>query len=79
MDFVDLLQWPAMAVTVSGAWFVGSTHKRRRLVGFLLYIVSNALWIAWGIHAKAYALISLQIFLAGMNVRGISKIESAMS
>ena len=30
MDWLDLVQWPAMAVTVGAAWLVASTHKRRR-------------------------------------------------
>ena len=70
---LDLLQWPAMAITVLGAWYVGSTHERRRLAGFWLYLLSNVLWVAWGLGASAWALVLLQFFLAAMNIRGAKK------
>ncbi len=70
MEPLDLIQWPAMAVTVAAAWCVASRSRRRRSVGFWLFLLSNALWIAWGAHARAYALIALQCCLAVMNVRG---------
>ena len=73
MDLLDLVQWPAMAVTVVAAWFVASRSARRRLWGFWLFLVSNALWIAWGWGAHAWALVLLQFCLAAMNVRGMSR------
>ncbi len=75
MDWLGLLQWPAMAVTVAAGWLVASKHHRRRLVGFALFLVSNALWIAWGWHDGAWALLALQGFLAVTNVRGLFKNE----
>lgn len=72
---LDAVQWPAMAVTVWAAWFVGSPDKRRRKVGFWLFLASNALWIVWGVHAQAYALIVLQVCLAAMNIRGASRAQ----
>ena len=70
MDRIDLVQWPAMMVTVAAAWYVASTRRERRSVGFWLFLLSNVLWVIWGIHARAYALIALQVCLAVMNVRG---------
>ena len=67
---LDLIQWPAMVVTVAAAWFVASRSRARRLFGFWLFLVSNVLWIAWGIHAHAYALVVLQVCLAATNIRG---------
>jgi len=67
---IDLIQWPAMAVTVLAAWFVASKSRSRRLTGFWLFLGSNVLWIAWGLHAHAYALVVLQICLAATNIRG---------
>jgi hypothetical protein len=67
---LDLLQWPAMLVTVVAAWFVASSHAKRRRAGFWLFLVSNGLWTAWAIYASAYALIVLQVCLAAMNIRG---------
>jgi hypothetical protein len=70
MTLWDGMQWPAMMVTVVAAWFVGSSQRGRREAGFWLFLLSNLLWIAWGIYAGAWALVTLQIGLAGMNVRG---------
>jgi len=73
MDWLDLVQWPAMAVTVLAAWLVASTHKHRREIGFWVFLVSNVLWIAWGWHTRAWALIVLQLCLAALNIRGAKK------
>lgn len=73
MDYLDLLQWPAMVVTVAAAWLVASQSKRRRTIGFWMFLASNVLWVVWGWHAQAYALIVLQFALAAMNVRGVYK------
>lgn len=75
MNIVDLLQWPAMLVTVSASWYVASTKKSRRKLGFWLFLLSNGLWVAWGLYARAYALIVLQAFLVIMNLRGLFKAE----
>ena len=75
MDYLDLLQWPAMAVTVIAAWLVASTNPHKRVVGFWCFLASNILWVAWGLHDRAYALVGLQFFLAALNGRGIYKNE----
>ena len=75
VNIVDLVQWPAMLVTVGASWYVASTKKRRRKFGFWLFLLSNVLWVAWGLHAHAYALIVLQFFLVVMNLRGLFKTE----
>lgn len=72
---LNALQWPAMVVTLVAAWLVASQSKARRKWGFWCFIVSNILWIAWGWHANAYALIGLQIGLFALNLRGASKNE----
>ncbi len=59
-----------MLVTVTAAWFVGSSRKSRRKVGFWLFLLSNLLWIVWGGYAHAWALVILQLCLAVMNIRG---------
>ncbi len=74
-DWFDLLQWPAMASTLLAAFLVGSNDKRRRNWGFWIFLTSNLLWLAWGLHARAYALMVLQVGLAAMNIRGAMKTE----
>lgn len=76
MDWLGALQWPAMAVTIAAAWLVASTQRMRRNVGFWLFLLSNVMWIVWGLHVNAPALIVLQIGLAAMNIRGALKTET---
>jgi hypothetical protein len=73
MELLDLLQWPAMAITLLAAWLVASQRQGRRNLGFWVFLLSNALWIAWGLQAEAYALIVLQLGLAAMNLRGVRR------
>jgi len=75
MDYLDLLQWPAMAVTVAAAWLVASRAAHRRMIGFWCFLASNVLWVAWGFHDRAWALVGLQFLLAALNIRGIYKNE----
>ena len=76
MDVVDLLQWPAMVVSVIAAWAMASQSKQGRSRGFWWFLASNVLWIVWGWHAGAWALIALQVALAGLNIRGLAKNDS---
>lgn len=73
MPDLDLIQWPAMAVTLLASWLVASRSARKRSWGFWTFLLSNALWVAWGWHSQAYALIMLQLGLAIMNMRGAKK------
>ena len=76
-EWIDFLQWPAMAVTVWAAWFTASQTKWRRKWGFWLFLLSNLLWSIWGWFTGAWALVILQIALAAMNTRGVMKNEPA--
>ena len=78
-DPLSLLQWPAMAVTLVAAWLVGSLHKTKRSWGFWAFIASNVLWVVWGWHDHAWALIALQVGLCATNIRGARKNESEAS
>lgn len=75
--WLDLMQWPAMLATVLAAWLVASNAKSRRNIGFWVFLASNLLWASWGWHDGAYALIALQLALAALNIRGVSKTEIA--
>lgn len=77
MDWVNLLQWPAMLVTVTAAWLVASSKEERRNTGFWVFLLSNGLWVVWGLHDEAMALVALQIALAAMNIRGAMKTKEA--
>lgn len=73
----DLLQWPAMVVTLAASWMVGSNARGRRNGGFWLFLLSNLLWVVWGVWAQAWALVLLQIGLSAMNLRGAVKTDAA--
>ena len=73
MQWLDLVQWPAMLVTLAASWLVGSETEQRRNIGFWVFLASNALWVAWGLYAHAFALVALQIGLAATNIRGAVK------
>ena len=77
MDWIDLVQWPAMVITIGASWYVASERKSKRNWGFWLFLVSNALWIAWGFYSGATALVVLQFCLAAMNIRGAMKASKA--
>ena len=73
MEILDAMQWPAMLATLIAAWVVGSQSNSNRSWGFGFFITSNLLWVLWGWHAQAYALIVLQIGLFALNLRGLRK------
>jgi len=75
MDYLDLLQWPAMLVTVAAAWLIASRSAHKRAIGFWCFLASNLLWVIWGVHDHAWALVGLQFFLAALNIRGVYKNE----
>ena len=75
MDYLDLLQWPAMIVTVAAAYLVASRSPHKRAVGFWCFLLSNVLWVVWGFHDRAWALVGLQFCLATLNIRGVHKNE----
>ena len=79
MDSIDWVQWPAMFLTAVAAWLVGSRSQSKRNLGFWMFLASNVLWVIWGWHVAAYALIILQVCLAVLNVRGAQKNDSAES
>lgn len=70
---LDSLQWPAMVVTLLAAWLVASLQRRKRTWGFGLFVASNVLWVVWGWHDGAYALVALQFGLFVLNLRGVRK------
>lgn len=65
-----------MAVSLYAAYLIGSQRAGRRVFGFWMFILSNLLWIVWGVHDEAWALIALQVALMAMNIRGIWKNDS---
>lgn len=69
-DFFHLLQWPAMAVSLLGAWWIGDKASKKRHFGFAVLFLSNALWSAWAISDHAWALLVMQVAFVVLNGRG---------
>lgn len=78
-DWLSWMQWPAMLASIAAAWLVGSTHAARRMAGFWVFLASNVMWVAWGLHDSAWAVILLQVALAALNIRGLKKNEHAQA
>jgi hypothetical protein len=74
---VNISQWLAMAVTLWASWLVSSKSKHCRNWGFWLFTLGNFLWVFWGWHTQAYALIALQFGLFFLNIRGVRNNESS--
>ena len=72
-SLLDLIQWSAMTVTLVASWLVAAKSEGERNYGFLLFLLSNALWIGLGVHTSAFALVNVQLGLAAMNIRGAYK------
>jgi hypothetical protein len=64
-----------MAASLLAAWLVASSRERRRNLGFWCFLLSNVLWITWGVSDEAWALVALQVGLAALNLRGVRKNE----
>jgi hypothetical protein len=77
MDILDFLQWPAMLITLVASWLVASRSKGHRNVGFWVFLLSNVLWIVWGVQSQSWALVTLQVGLMAMNIRGARKTEAS--
>ena len=72
-DLLNVVQWPAMVITLTAAWLVASRSKHNRRFGFWCFIASNICWIIWAWFEHAYALIVMQLGLFAINVRGAKK------
>ncbi len=73
MTLLDLLQWPAMVMTIAASGLITSSQLRRKNWGFWIFLASNVLWAVWGWHSGAYALVAMQFCLAALNMRGAAK------
>jgi hypothetical protein len=74
-EFFAYLEWPAMAISLAAAYWLGSTRPKKRIVAFGMLILGNLMWIAWGWGDGAWALIALNVGLMALNVRAIIKNE----
>lgn len=59
MTTKDVLEYGGVALGLAGAVLVSQKGRQPRASGFLLWIGSNALLIAWAIGAAAWGLLAM--------------------
>jgi hypothetical protein len=64
------LDWPAMAMALIGSYLVGNTSIISRRRGFIIYLVSNALWITWGVATHNWPLAIMSLAFCYTSGRG---------
>jgi len=78
-DWLSLCQWPAMALSIIGSWYIGDPGRKHRRWGFAVLIVSNGLWMSWGSVDHAWALLVMQVLYIILNGRGLFQNAAASS
>jgi membrane protein implicated in regulation of membrane protease activity len=59
---LEAIHWAATALGIVGALFVA---LRRPIVGFIIWIPSNALWVAWSVSVRDAATgLTFAVYLA---------------
>lgn len=67
---LDALQWAGCATGVAGALLL-AVNTRHSGQGFVLFLVSNGFWIAYGIQTHAVGLITTQVVFTATSLLGI--------
>jgi hypothetical protein len=67
---IDLLQWAGCATGIIGSLLLALRLKVQGW-GFVLYVFSNACWIAFGIATKAPGLIVMQCAFMATSLAGV--------
>lgn len=70
MAALDALQWAGCASGVAGALLL-ALNTRHSGWGFVLFLISNGFWTAFGIQTNAPGLVTTQIIFTGTSVLGI--------
>ncbi len=66
---IILIEWLATILSVIGVIFIA----RKNIIGFYIWIVSNFLWIYFGIVKESYGIITLFTIYLGTSIYGIYK------
>lgn len=70
IETLDALQWAGCATGVAGALLLALNTKYSGW-GFVLFLISNGVWTAFGIQTNAPGLITTQVFFTATSVLGI--------
>ena len=67
---LDALQWAGCATGVAGALLLALNTKNSGW-GFVLFLISNGFWTAYGIQTGAPGLVATQVIFTATSVLGI--------
>ena len=67
---LDVLQWSGCATGVAGALLLALNNKFSGW-GFVLFLMSNGFWMAFGIQTGAPGLVATQVMFTATSVLGI--------
>ena len=70
MSMLDLLEWTGCASGVIGALLLALNNRWSRW-GYIAYLASNALWMAFGVITCAPGLVSMQLMFFVTTLIGI--------
>ncbi len=70
MSLTSFLEWAGCASGLAGACMLALNHRLSGW-GFVAFLVSNALWIAFGLLTKAPGLVAMQIGFTATSLLGI--------
>ena len=70
IEIVDALQWAGCVTGVLGAALLALNTKNSGW-GFVLFLISNSFWIAFGMQTNAPGLITTQVIFSLTSVFGI--------
>ena len=68
---MSLLEWSAAAIALAGAWALGYKAAPVRLLGWSCFLMSNVLFITWGVLIGAVGFTVMQLCFLLTSVRGI--------
>jgi len=68
-----MLDWSGTICIISGSIFLANKHvtSKYRLIVFILYLISNLLWIPMSLLIGTYGLLLAQGILLIINIKGI--------
>ena len=67
---LSLLEWVGAFGGAAGALLL-AFNNRWSGYGFVLFLLSNAAWIAFGLMTQTYGLISMQVVCTGTSLLGV--------
>lgn len=70
IELTDVLQWLGCIFGVAGSYLVARKHRYSKFA-FVFYLISNALWIAYGYKTHAWGLVTQQMAFTYTSALGI--------